>query len=64
MQKKFAKLPLWTTRRLERHIARRGSTLAVRWIDFGSGRSDGQAGSEPAAPDNVVRLWPRKAGDA
>ncbi|KAB1074325.1 hypothetical protein [Methylobacterium planeticum] len=62
MQKKFVKPPAWTARRLERHIARRGSILAVRWIAFGSGRSEGQAGSEPAGPDNVVQLRPRPTG--
>jgi hypothetical protein len=64
MPKKFVKPPPWTARRLERHIARRGSTLAVRWIDFGSGRGAGQDGSEPLGPDNIVQLWPRRARGA
>ena len=62
MQKKFLKPPVWIARRLERHIARRGSTLAVRWIAFGSNRSEGQGIAEPQVNDNVVQLRSRRTG--
>ncbi len=46
----FENLPSWAARRLNRHIARGGTGLVVRWISLPAGRGARSGEADPVSP--------------